>query len=49
VPIVASQAGESDAAAGSLEIELRGLVIRVHGRVAAALLGEVLAVVKSIA
>jgi transposase len=49
LPIVATRAGQGDAAAGSNEIELGGLVIRVRGRVAAAALGEVLAAVKSIA
>jgi transposase len=48
VPIVASRAGESEAA-GSIAIELRGLAIRVRGRVEAAALAEVLAAVKSIA
>jgi len=47
VPLVASPGGESCEAAGSIEIELRGLVIRVRGRVAAAALAEVLVAVKS--
>jgi transposase len=47
VPIVARPAGEACAAAGSIEIELRGLVIRVRGRVAAAALAEVIVALKS--
>jgi transposase len=53
VPIMTSDAGGSTraacGAAGSVEIELRGLVVRVHGRVEAAALAEVLAAVKSVA
>jgi transposase len=53
VPIVTSQADEtprpSAEPAGSIEIELRGIVVRVRGRVGAAALAEVLAAVKSLA
>ena len=53
VPIVASQAGEtprpSAEPTGSIEIELRGIVVRVRGRVGSAALAEVLAAVKSLA
>jgi transposase len=53
VPIVASHAGAttrpSAEPAGSVEIELRGIVVRVRGRVGSAALAEVLAAVKSLA
>jgi transposase len=53
VPIVASHTDETSRpaceAGGSIEIELRGIVVRVHGRVEAATLAEVLVAVKSIA
>jgi transposase len=52
VPIVASHAEEASratCAAGSIEIELGGILVRVHGRVEAAALAEVLAAVKSAA
>jgi transposase len=53
VPVVASHAEETSRpageAAGSIEIELRDIVVRVRGRVEAAALGEVLAAVKSVA
>jgi transposase len=52
VPIVASQSGGTTRpapVAGSVEIELRGIVVRVRGRVEAAALAEVLAAVKRLA
>jgi transposase len=52
VPVVASHAEETSRPAheamGSIEIELCGIAVRVHGRVEAAALAEVLAAVKSV-
>jgi transposase len=55
VPIVADRSGENAALASavlagpsSIEIELRGMIVRVRGRVAAEALAEVLAAVKSV-
>lgn len=54
VPIVAGRSSETAArsageAAGSIEIEVRGLVVRLRGRIEASALAEVLAAVKSVA
>jgi transposase len=50
VPLVASLAsGPVAAEAGAcIEIEMRGVVVRLHGRIAAGSLAEVLAAVKSV-
>jgi len=50
VPLVASlPSGPAAAEAGAcIEIEMRGVVVRLHGRIAARRLAEVLAAVKSV-
>ena len=50
VPLVASlPSGPAAAEAGAcIEIEMRGVVVRLHGRIAAGNLAEVLAAVKSV-
>jgi transposase len=50
VPLVASlPSGPAAAEAGAcIEIEMRGVVVRLHGRIAARSLAEVLAAVKSV-
>jgi transposase len=54
VPIVADRSGENAALASAvlagpaIEIELRSMIVRVRGRVAAEALAEVLAAVKSV-